>query len=92
MSQRPASSASSTNGNNVADIEKGAGKPKADFVVDSADSAPVTGLKGLFRKVLTNGTGLEVRGASPVPYEERKVTRYFDVFSLWFCLSVNLLP
>ncbi|KAF2744472.1 purine-cytosine permease FCY21 [Sporormia fimetaria CBS 119925] len=35
---------------------------------------------------------VELRGATPVPYEERTVTRYFDIFSLWFCMSCSPLP
>lgn len=35
---------------------------------------------------------VELRGSAPVPYEERTVTRFYDVFSIWFCMSTNPLP
>ncbi|KAH7117666.1 permease for cytosine/purines, uracil, thiamine, allantoin-domain-containing protein [Dendryphion nanum] len=35
---------------------------------------------------------VEMRGSIPVPYEDRIVTQYFNIFSLWFCLSCNPLP
>ncbi|CAI6329099.1 unnamed protein product [Periconia digitata] len=41
---------------------------------------------------LENRGGIEVKGAIPVPYDERTITRYWHVFSLWFCMSCNMLP
>ena len=35
---------------------------------------------------------VEIRGSIPVPFEDRAVTQYFNIFSLWFCLSCNPLP
>lgn len=42
-------------------------------------------------KIDARGT-VEMRGSIPVPLEDRVVTQYFNIFSLWFCLSCNPLP
>jgi hypothetical protein len=36
--------------------------------------------------------GIELRGVTPVPLEERKDTRFINVFFVWFTLSTTLLP
>ena len=36
--------------------------------------------------------GVEVRGVTPVPLEERVDTRFINVFFVWFTMSTNLLP
>ncbi|KAI9373903.1 permease for cytosine/purines, uracil, thiamine, allantoin-domain-containing protein [Aspergillus egyptiacus] len=36
--------------------------------------------------------GIELRGVSPVPLEERTDRRFINVFFVWFTLSTNLLP
>ncbi|KAL4734518.1 permease for cytosine/purines, uracil, thiamine, allantoin-domain-containing protein [Aspergillus similis] len=36
--------------------------------------------------------GVELRGVTPVPIEERTDTRFINVFFVWFTLSTNLLP
>jgi hypothetical protein len=48
-------------------------------------------MKALLSKLASQGT-VELRGSAPVPYEERTVTRYLDIFSIWFCMSCNPLP
>lgn len=48
-------------------------------------------IDGILAKLSQRG-GVEIRGCVPVPYEERDVTSYWNIFSLWFCLSCNLLP
>lgn len=45
-----------------------------------------------FLKLLERRGDVEFRGATPVPYEDRKETSYFKIFTLWFCLSCNPLP
>ncbi|KAK1912200.1 hypothetical protein P3342_009800 [Pyrenophora teres f. teres] len=35
---------------------------------------------------------VEVRGCTPVPYEDRTETSYSKIFTLWFCMSCNPLP
>jgi hypothetical protein len=49
------------------------------------------GINGLLSMLDSQGK-VELRGSTPVPYEERTVTRYLDIFSLWFCMSCNPLP
>ncbi|KAJ9144533.1 Purine-cytosine permease fcyB 4 [Pleurostoma richardsiae] len=34
---------------------------------------------------------IEERGVVPVPFEERTSTRYWNAFSIWFCMNVNIL-
>ncbi|KAI0403952.1 permease for cytosine/purines, uracil, thiamine, allantoin-domain-containing protein [Xylaria palmicola] len=36
--------------------------------------------------------GIELRGVTPVPLEERVDRRYINVFFVWFTMSTNLLP
>jgi hypothetical protein len=36
--------------------------------------------------------GIEIRGILPIPAEERMNTRYINIFSMWFTMSVNTLP
>jgi hypothetical protein len=35
---------------------------------------------------------VEIRGVMPVPVEERTQTNYFNYFTIWACMNVNLLP
>jgi hypothetical protein len=35
---------------------------------------------------------VELRGCTPVPYEDRRETQYSKIFTLWFCMSCNPLP
>jgi hypothetical protein len=49
------------------------------------------GVNGFF-SIMSKRGGVELRGAIPVPYEERIVTQYINIFSLWFCMSCNPLP
>ena len=36
--------------------------------------------------------GVETRGITPVPLEERTDPRFINVFFVWFTMSTNLLP
>lgn len=36
--------------------------------------------------------GVETRGVTPVPIEERIDKRFINVFFVWFTMSTNLLP
>jgi hypothetical protein len=47
---------------------------------------------GGFLSILERHGGVELRGSTPVPYKERTVTQYWNIFSLWFCMSCNPLP
>lgn len=83
------SAASSRNDKTAVDIEKAA----AAGDVEAAEVRPLSGPRALLLRAQAGlFAGLEVRGVSPVPPEERTVTRYFNVFSIWFCISVSLLP
>lgn len=53
-------------------------------------AGPQTGRRGLLYSILTAGR-VEVRGVVPVPCEERTSTRYFNAFSIWFCMNFNIL-
>lgn len=52
------------------------------------DQSKLGGLYGLVAKL----RGVEIRGIIPIPYEERTVTQYSNIFSLWFCMACNALP
>ena len=43
-------------------------------------------------KMLEKRGDVEVRGATPVPADMRNETKYFNIFTLWFCVSCNPLP
>lgn len=85
----------------VADIERMADeRPSADkprkqeqgaVEVGTGEKRRFGALDGILSKLASRGS-VELRGSTPVPYEERTVTQYFDIFSLWFCMSCNLLP
>lgn len=36
--------------------------------------------------------GIETRGITPVPLEERTDSKFINVFFVWFTMSTNLLP
>ncbi|KAJ2896705.1 Purine-cytosine permease fcyB [Zalerion maritima] len=46
--------------------------------------------RAVAHRLLTYGR-VEERGAVPVPLEERTSTRYFNVFTIWFSMNVNIL-
>ncbi|PVH98444.1 hypothetical protein DM02DRAFT_615792 [Periconia macrospinosa] len=64
---------------------------KNSVEVNTERESHFSGLKSLLSRLEHHG-GIEVKGAIPVPYEERKITQYWHVFSLWFCMSCNMLP
>ncbi|KAL6705349.1 hypothetical protein ACN47E_006998 [Coniothyrium glycines] len=45
-----------------------------------------------FLKALERRGDVELRGSTPVPYEERTETDYLNIFTLWFSMSTNPLP
>jgi hypothetical protein len=49
------------------------------------------GWRGLLSKLQERGD-VELRGCTPIPYNERTETRYFNIFTLWFSMSCNPLP
>lgn len=69
---------------------------KNGMMVDSNSGSQTAEEKGSIRshdwkqRLLT--WGVEIRGITPVPVEERTDTRFVNIFSLWFTMSVTLLP
>ncbi|KAF2845375.1 purine-cytosine permease FCY21 [Plenodomus tracheiphilus IPT5] len=53
--------------------------------------ARVGGLRGLLDLLEKRGD-VELRGSTPVPYDERTETNYLNIFTLWFSMSCNPLP
>jgi hypothetical protein len=51
----------------------------------------VGGWRGLLNFLEKKGD-VELRGCTPVPYEERKEEEFRNVFTLWFSMSCNPLP
>ncbi|KAI8943377.1 hypothetical protein NX059_001391 [Plenodomus lindquistii] len=49
------------------------------------------GLCGILNLLEKRGD-VELRGSTPVPYEERTETNYLNIFTLWFSMSCNPLP
>ena len=35
---------------------------------------------------------VEEEGIRPVPLEERTSTRFYNIFTVWFCMNCNILP
>lgn len=59
--------------------------------VAEGKQARVGGLSGFLNLLETRGD-VELRGSTPVPYEERTETKYLNIFTLWFSMSCNPLP
>lgn len=64
---------------------------KTNVEVNVGEQNRLGGFNGFLSKLASRG-GVELRGSIPVPYEERTVTQYINIFSLWFCMSCNPLP
>lgn len=62
--------------------------PVKDVEITKMDSVP--GLAGFLRKITS--MGVELRGSSPIPEKERTNTRTINLFTMWFTMSINLLP
>ena len=58
---------------------------------DRGKASALGGLDGLLNLLAKRGD-VELQGAMPVPYDERTETNYFNIFTLWFCMSCNPLP
>ncbi|KAF2016684.1 hypothetical protein BU24DRAFT_492727 [Aaosphaeria arxii CBS 175.79] len=68
---------------------------KTSAEIDIKDHAlPTTrfSLLDTYLAKLDSRGAVEMRGCMPVPIEERTVTQYINIFSLWFCMSCNPLP
>lgn len=64
---------------------------KPDMEVTEGKQARAGGWRGIM-SVLEKRGDVEFRGCTPVPYEDRTETNYFNIFTLWFCMSCNPLP
>lgn len=62
-----------------------------DTSPDRGNASRVGGLNGILNLLAKRGD-VELQGATPVPYDERTETNYFNIFTLWFCMSCNPLP
>ncbi|KAF4120870.1 Purine-cytosine permease or related protein [Geosmithia morbida] len=83
------------------DLEKAC--PEGKFIPEGGSSlnSPDEGLvdivdlpagwKGKVTKVLGIGA-VELRGAVPIPVEERTCTSFLNIGTLWFCMNANMLP
>lgn len=73
--------------------EKGTQSPTGTEValdVDVGESQNYSPKKSWVSKVLS--WGVELRGITPVPPEERTDRRFINVFFVWWTMSINLLP
>lgn len=61
-----------------------------DVDVSFAESQTYSTPKKWLTKI--SALGVEVRGITPVPVEERTDRRFINVFFVWFTMSMNLLP
>ena len=59
--------------------------------VSAGKQARAGGWRGML-DILEKRQDVELRGCTPVPYDQRKETDYFSIFTLWFCVSCNPLP
>jgi hypothetical protein len=68
------------------------GKPVMEVTKGHASKDGARGGIMGFLDFLERRGDVEIRGCTPVPYDDRKETNYFKIFTLWFCLSCNPLP
>jgi hypothetical protein len=59
--------------------------------VNTGGQSRVGGLTGILNLLAKRGE-VELRGCTPVPYDERTETNYVNIFTLWFSMSCNPLP
>lgn len=71
-------------------LEKDEEKTLPSQDVETAELESITGMEGCLRKIAA--FGIETRGSSPVPLAERTNTVTINLFTLWFTMSLNLLP
>lgn len=71
--------------------EKALQSPAVDSDVDVAGSQQVYKPTNKWLSKISTW-GVELRGITPVPLEERVDKRLINVFFVWFAMSTNLLP
>ncbi|KXH67629.1 purine-cytosine permease FCY21 [Colletotrichum salicis] len=59
--------------------------------IQDAQAEEVKVWRGLVNRLVTFGR-VEVGGITPIPIEERVVTKTVNVFTLWWCMNANMLP
>jgi hypothetical protein len=59
--------------------------------VNMGGQSRVGGLTGVLNLLAKRGE-VELRGCTPVPYDERTERNYVNIFTLWFSMSCNPLP
>lgn len=72
------------------DVEVGS-RLRSSAEVNTGGQSRVGGLTGVFNLLAKRGE-VELRGCTPVPYDERTETNYVNIFTLWFSMSCNPLP
>jgi hypothetical protein len=50
------------------------------------------GWKGIIKRVFGGRGDSKFDGCTPITYEDRTETKYFNIFTLWFSMSCNPLP
>ncbi len=75
--------------NELIDVEKHTPSSTSVDVAES-ESLPLHRKPSWWKKLIA--LGVEERGITPVPVEERTDGRFINVFSLWFTLSITTLP
>ncbi|CAJ2508935.1 Uu.00g139610.m01.CDS01 [Anthostomella pinea] len=61
-----------------------------DFEAGDVEAPRSSGPKAWLSKI--SAYGVELRGVTPVPLEERTDRRLINIFFVWFTMSTNLLP
>jgi hypothetical protein len=72
------------------DIEKNDASTSDVVVSESTASNALYKGRSWWSKLVS--WGVEVRGITPVPVEERTDTRLVNIFTVWFTMSVSVLP
>ena len=75
-------------------MEKDSKSPPNTVVASDVDVAESQSFNKPHNKWLKkiSGWGVELRGITPVPVEEKTDKRFINVFFVWFTMSTNLLP
>ncbi|KAK7423814.1 hypothetical protein QQZ08_008857 [Neonectria magnoliae] len=75
----------------AADAEKGVPAQRTPDV-DRDDQSDTFSIKAssIFHKALRMGR-VEEKGIQPIPVEERQMTRFYNIFTIWFSINSNIL-
>lgn len=73
------------------DAEKGVPAQRAPDA-DRDDQSDTFSIKAssMFHKALRMGR-VEEKGIQPIPVEERQMTRFYNIFTIWFSINANIL-